>query len=179
MIASPLRQSTPARPLGTDPVAFRAFYAEALPRVHGYLLRRCGGSVETAEDLTQDTFLAAVSELRRGRRINLPIPWVLGIARHKLVDHYRRQERTEPRSPAMAAQPAQVPIEGGDVARERTLTALAAVPAAQRAALVLRHLDGLSVPEAAQALGRSIESVESLLARGRVSLKRAYLEVDA
>ena len=59
---------------------------------------------------------------------------------------------------------------------DRALAALAAVPAAQRVALVLRHVDGLSVPEVATALGRSIEAVESLLARGRVGFRRAYAE---
>ena len=46
----------------------------------------------------------------------------------------------------------------------------------QRAALVLRHMEGLSVPELAQVLGRSVEAAESLLSRGRVGFKRAYLE---
>jgi DNA-directed RNA polymerase specialized sigma24 family protein len=42
----------------------------------------------------------------------------------------------------------------------------------------LRHLDGLSVPEVAATLERSVEAVESLLARGRVSFRRAYTEVS-
>ena len=56
------------------------------------------------------------------------------------------------------------------------IAALAAVAASQRAALVLHYLDGFSVSEIANALGKSVEAVESLLARGRVSFKRAYLE---
>lgn len=58
--------------------------------------------------------------------------------------------------------------------RERTLAALAALPPAQRQALVLRHADGLSVPEVALALGRSVHATESLLARGRAGFKRAW-----
>ena len=69
--------------------------------------------------------------------------------------------------------------DGGSAARDRTVAALLRVPAAQRAALVLRYLDGLSVPDVARTLGRSVESVESLLVRGRQSFKRAYQEVDA
>ena len=75
----------------TDPERFRAFYADALPRVYGYFLFRAGGNISTAEDLTQETFLAAVTQLRRGAVVTAPIPWVLGIARHKLVDHFRQQ----------------------------------------------------------------------------------------
>lgn len=167
------------RPLGPDPESFRSFYGEVLPHVYGYLLHRCGGSVTTAEDLTQETFLAAVAELRKGREIDNPSAWVIGIARHKLLDHYRRQARAERVVTLGDAEGSDPPGDGGEATRERTVAALALVPAAQRAALVLRHLDGYSVPEVAGLLGRSVEAVESLLARGRVSFRRAYLEVSA
>ena len=88
--------------LDTSPDAFRAFYEEALPRVYGYFLHRCGGAAPVAEDLTQETFLAAVAELQKGKRVATPIAWIYGIARHKLIDHYRAQERVERRLAAAA-----------------------------------------------------------------------------
>jgi RNA polymerase sigma-70 factor, ECF subfamily len=159
------------RRLNLDADDFRAFYAAALPRVYGYLLRRCG-SVAVAEDLTQETFLAAVVELKKERRIDEPLAWVVGIARHKLVDHYRRARR--PAGDALGAEEQMRAEEDSD---GRAMSALAAVPEDQRIALVLRHVDGLSVPEVATALGRSVEAAESLLARGRVGFRRAYAEV--
>lgn len=174
MLSTPVTEPQQTRPLDGDPGSFRAFYDEALPRVYGYLLRRCGGSPGIAEDLTQETFLAAVRELRKGRRVDAPGAWILGIARHKLVDHYRRQERGERLVERVGVEPVSADHDDGEQMRERTVEALAQVPAAQRAALVLRHLDGLSVPEVASALGRSVEAVESLLARGRVTFRRAY-----
>ena len=99
-VSSQVGESAPPQRLAADADSFRVFYADSLPRVYGYLLRRCGGSVAVAEDLTQETFLAAVAELRKGRSIEAPMPWVLGIARHNLLDHYRRQARSE-RSCAM------------------------------------------------------------------------------
>src|SRR4051794_12925542 len=161
---------------GDNGDSFRRFYGEALPLVYGYLLRRCGGSAATAEDLTQETFVAVVAELRKGRRVEAPVPWVLGIARHKLLDHYRRQSRRE-RTVELGDDlelVSGVPEDANDLA----VAALARVPASQRAALVLRHLDGFSVPEIASALGRSIEAVESLLVRGRTNFRRAYAEVN-
>src|SRR5438552_7279701 len=77
-----------------NPRAFRAFYERALPTVYSYLFHRCGGAAD-AEDLTQDTFMSAVKEIKGGRRVETPVPWVIGIARHKLIDHYRRREREE------------------------------------------------------------------------------------
>ena len=64
-------------------------------------------------------------------------------------------------------------------ARERAVRALASVAASQRAALVLCYVDGFSVAETAALLGKSVEAVESVLARGRRSFKRAYLEESA
>jgi RNA polymerase sigma-70 factor, ECF subfamily len=164
--------------LGPDPDAFDRFYEDALPRVYGYFLHRCGGSVPLAEDLTQETFLAAVAELKKGRRVDAPMRWIYGIARHKLLDHYRRRERVE-RAPALDPDAELGAIEldeDAHEARDRAVTALAAVAASQRAALVLCYLDGFSVQEIAAALGKSAAAVHSLLERGRASFKSAYLE---
>jgi RNA polymerase sigma-70 factor (ECF subfamily) len=160
--------------LSLDAEEFRAFYAAALPRVYGFHLRRCG-SVAVAEDLTQETFAAAVAELKKARRIDDPISWIFGIARHKLLDHYRRQARSRvgPSADLADAASAEHRQEDGD---GRAASALAAIPRDQRLALVLRHVDDLSVPEIAAVFGRSVEAVESLLARGRVGFRRAYLE---
>ena len=171
-------QSMPSgrtEPHALDRDAFRAFYDEALPRVYGYLLRRCGGTASVAEDLTQETFLAAVRELRRGRVVDAPVPWILGIARHKLLDHYRRSDRAPLPAAVTEIESAAAEPDADDA---RTVAALNRVPSAQRAALVLRHLDGLSVPEVAATLERSVEAVESLLSRGRASFRRAYAEVS-
>jgi RNA polymerase sigma-70 factor, ECF subfamily len=163
--------------LGLDRDGFRAFYDDALPRVYGYFLHRVGGAAPLAEDLTQETFLAAGRELKKGRRVDAPLGWILGIARHKLVDHLRRQERSVRLvDGGLDEATADVPVEDGSLFRDRAVAALSGVAASQRAALVLRHLDGLSVPEVARELDRSVEAVESLLARGRVSFRKAYAE---
>ena len=160
--------------LGLDPDEFRRFYEVALRRVYGYLLHRCGSSA-TAEDLTQETFLAAVVELRKERQVAEPLGWIMGIARHKLLDHYRRQDRARSR---VVSEVLDAPAGLPEASDGRAITALASVPGDQRIALVLRHVDGLSVPEVAAALGRSVEAAESLLARARLRFRQAYTEVS-
>jgi RNA polymerase sigma-70 factor, ECF subfamily len=88
-MAAVVSVSKPAARL-TDPEVFRAFYEETLPGIYGYFLHRCGGMDSIAEDLTQETYLAAVRELRRGREVDNPTGWLYGIARHKLLDYYRQ-----------------------------------------------------------------------------------------
>lgn len=162
-----------------DPDQFRVFYAAALPRVYGYFFHRLGGDAALADDLTQETFLAAVTQLRRGAPVAAPLPWLLGIARHKWLDHLRRQRRsgwTLLTWDDAVEDDVPTPADEAEATRERTAAALAAVPSPQREALLLRYLDGLSVPEVAAVLGRSVSAAESLLARARVTFRRGFQE---
>jgi RNA polymerase sigma-70 factor (ECF subfamily) len=81
--------------LVTSPAAFAEFYDRAAPEVYRYFARSVLGNRATAEDLTQETFAAAALAARAGRPEALTLPWLMGIARHKLVDHYRHAARDE------------------------------------------------------------------------------------
>lgn len=139
-----------------------ALYDRALPQVYGYLLRRCGGRA-LAEDLTAETFLAAVDALRRPGAPRVDVPWLIGTARHKLVDHWRRVARDERNLHAV-----EPPVEVEDP-WDATLDALAA-----QAALTLRYLDDLTVPQVAAALGRTLHATEALLVRARAAFRSVY-----
>ncbi|MGI8870585.1 MAG: RNA polymerase sigma factor [Mycobacteriales bacterium] len=62
---------------------------------------------------------------------------------------------------------------------QRAHDVLARLPGSQRAALTLRHLDGLPVGEVAALLGRSLRTTETLLVRARRALRQIYLEGGA
>jgi RNA polymerase sigma-70 factor (ECF subfamily) len=78
-----------------------------------------------------------------------------------------------------AASAAQAPTEVAErhAERERWAARLADLPAVYRAAVVLRHVDGLSYPEAAAALGRPEGTVKAQVHRG-IGLLRTMLEAD-
>ena len=67
-------------------------YDRALPVVYGYLVSRVGDRA-TAEELTSEVFLAAVDAVGRPGAVAVDTGWLVGVARHKLVDHWRRRER--------------------------------------------------------------------------------------
>lgn len=163
-------------PAGGDPVI--AIYDRALPQVYGYLLARCG-STAVAEDLTADTFMAAVTATRQRTVPDLSVAWLVGVARHKLVDHWRRIDR-EQRSLAAAAGPGEAAEDPWDdwLDAEAAHAALRRLPTQQRAALTLRYLDGLPVAEVAECLGRSLHATETLLVRARAALRRVYRETE-
>jgi RNA polymerase sigma-70 factor (ECF subfamily) len=150
-----------------------SLYDRALPEVYGYLLARCGQHA-LAEDLTAETFLAAVRAEQDGGGPTT-VPWLIGTARHKLVDHWRRREREE-RGLRL--------LEGGGSGDEdpwdaeldalRAQQVLDRLAPAHRAALTLRYLDDLPVPTVAALLGRTLHATEGLLVRARSAFRRQY-----
>lgn len=160
-----------------DDVAFRAWYERTAPRVFAYLLSRCG-SQPLAEELLQATFVAVVRRPGTFDGRGDVIPWLIGIARHQLARHFRKQageerwwrsgdvREIEPASGGNEFHGAQL---GADIR-----VALGALPASQQAALIFRFLDGLSVRDVATHLGRSEDATESLIRRARTQFERAY-----
>jgi len=151
-----------------------ALYERALPVVYGYLVDRCGDR-STAEDLTSETFLAALGALRRPDPPGVNVPWLVGVARHKLVDHWRRRNRQEALAEAVGSEAAEAedPWEGHND-RLRAAETLALLGGHHRAALTLRYVDGLPVAEVAEALDRSLHATEALLVRARGAFRIAY-----
>jgi RNA polymerase sigma-70 factor, ECF subfamily len=153
-----------------DAERFREFYDRALPVVYGYFFRRVGGSATVAAELTQETFASAVRTLHSGVVVEAQIPWIVSIARRRLVDHFRSSSS---RRRAMPGRPTQE--DGSTSAAESRLAgALASLSSDHRLVLVLRYVDDLTVAEVARSLGRSRRATESLLVRARAALSAAY-----
>ena len=151
-------------------------YDDALPSVYGYFVRRCADRA-TAEDLTSETFLAAMDAARKESPPPMTVPWLIGVARHKLADHYRR--RHDRLSVPVAEVPEQVEAaDGWDAELDRIVaeSVLARLPEQHRTVLVLRYLDDCSVPECAELIGRTVHATEALLVRARRAFKKEYPE---
>lgn len=169
------------RSLFEDERRFRAWYDAALPTVYGYVFHRCGGVRQVAEELTQEAFVEAVRSRDRFDGRSDPVTWVCAIAKHRLVDHFRRQHRDERRRLRLLSggEGADAPVAGsGSEDRDAVLRTLCELPPLQRAALVLHYLDDLPVSEIARDLDRSESAVESLLARGRDGFRRALVAAE-
>ena len=148
-------------------------YDRALPDVYGYLLSRCGDAA-LAEDLAAETFLAAVVAVRTGTAV-LNVAWLIGIARHKLIDHWRAQSREQRHLRAVhdaACEDDDPWDERLDALRAQQVLGLLAPH--HRMVLVLRYLDDLSVPQVAAELGRTRHATEALIVRARSAFRRAY-----
>src|SRR5262245_66106217 len=69
---------------------FVALYQRSVRDVYSYLMSRVGDR-STAEDLTQEVFMAGVARAVAGEEIG--VPWLMAAARNKLVDHWRARAR--------------------------------------------------------------------------------------
>ena len=161
-----------------EETAFRDWYDAALPRVYAYLFNRCGRSRDLADELTQQTFVDAVRQRARFRGESDPVTWVMGIARHKLVDHLRGAARDERRFEKLVREWGPTsqgdPAVASDTGEDEMLERLAALPGSQRAVLILAYVDELPVREVARVLGRSESAAESLLTRARQNYRRLH-----
>jgi RNA polymerase sigma-70 factor, ECF subfamily len=165
-----------------DPgVALLGIYDRALPQVYGYLVSRVGDRT-LAEDLTAETFLAAAESLDRGKVPDLTVAWLVTVARNKMVDHWRRKAREDRRLELVHDEDDDVdaPADAGlDQAfeRARAREVLAELGPHHRTALTLRYLDGLSVPEVADEIGRTVHATEALLVRARNAFRGRYQQI--
>jgi RNA polymerase sigma-70 factor (ECF subfamily) len=156
--------------------ALLALYDEALPVVYGYFARRCADRGR-AEDLTSETFLAAMDAARRSDPPPISVPWLLGVARHKLADHYRR--RHDRLTVPVAELPEPVDLaDDWDAELDRMVAeaVLARLSEPHRTVLVLRYMDDCSVGECAELIGRTVHATEALLVRARRAFKQQYPE---
>ncbi len=167
-----------AAALAGDTQAWQLLYETAFARLDAYIVWRCGGRRDLADEILQETWLIAVRRLRdfdagRGRFLR----WLQGIASNVLRNRLRRLTR-ERRQP-IDAEPID-PRYAPETCRrqERVMWALAALPEHYEQALRAKYLDGDSVASMARRSGDSLKAVESLLSRARQAFRQAYAAED-
>lgn len=146
--------------------------------VHG-LCRALVRDASTAEDLTQDTFHKALSGLSDFRGDSSARTWLLAIARHRCVDHLRRQGRRP--DPVGTDRESTEPIDDApltsDLLSDRSAlkVALSTLDESSRALVVLRFHHGLGYPELAEAYGLKQGTVRMRISRALAAM-RAVLQ---
>jgi len=170
-----------------DPDAVEEFYNAYRDRVYISVLRKVDGDEAVAEDIVQETFLAALNSLDRYRGDSRLYTWLHGIENHKVSDFYRRRAQ-EARSGELFLNTDFITIEQfGDFEllapsimeteeeRHTMQQALVTLPADYRQVLVLKYIEELPVLQISRVMGRSVKSVEGLLSRARTALRTALL----
>lgn len=146
-----------------DAAAFSGLYRAIAGRVYGFLVRSTGDRA-TADDLLQEVFLK-IHRFRATYRPGSPVlPWAFAIARHAAVSRARsagRRSRREETREDLSDAPNPEPDAAVDDPRlDEVQKAIDELPAAQREALLLLKVSGLSLKEAADATGASVGAIK-------------------
>jgi RNA polymerase sigma-70 factor (ECF subfamily) len=168
-----------ARVARGDHAAVRTLVARKLPRLVA-LARRMLGDPAEAEDVAQEVMLRTWREAPHWRpgaaRFDT---WMHRVALNLCYDRLRRRRELPSADPPEQVDPGP-PADRGLIAADvgaRVAGAMAALPDRQREALVLCHYQELSNIEAAALMEISVEALESLLSRGRRSLRAALADM--
>lgn len=161
-----------------DQMAYQAILNDQLPSVSRFVARMLGNAGE-AEDITQEVFIRLWTHADRyDPSVSKLTTWLHNIAHNLCIDYFRKRKR-------LVNQDLDENIEGGDepdahLLEERDADmireAMMKLPERQRSAIIMCHYQGLSNKQTAEILAVSIDALESLLARGRKSLRGILIQ---
>jgi RNA polymerase sigma-70 factor (ECF subfamily) len=161
------------RAVSGDAEAFEQIVVHHERRILNLALRFTGDMAD-AQDASQETFLRAYRYLHR-LDTDRPIrPWLMRIAVNVCCDLFRRRQadRNSDLAPAPDTSPETPHTQlAADEDKRRLRAALGGLPEKQRAAIVLRDIEGLTTREVAEVLGSSESTVRVQISRARLRLR--------
>lgn len=154
-----------------EPAAWSALFEREHPLVFRTVFSRVGDRT-AAEDITGQVFLEAIEGVGRYRDQGRPIvAWLLGIARHRTLDYFRKRGRET----GSAIEPS---VAGPDSRLEVALTYLCRLTPEQREVMELRFVEDYSLEDVAGLTGRSVGAVKALQHRALARLRTMLTEQD-
>ena len=167
----------------TEPEAFAELYHRHLASVFRYHLAHTGNTKD-AEDLTSQTFMAALEGIDSFRGTGPYIAWLMGIASRKRLRYFRGNRLEVPLDAALQIPTPSLPTDKAAFQRlqlDQILGALKHISSERAEALILCFFSELSFAEAGLVLGKSEAAVKMLISRGLQDLRTRTslaLEVD-
>jgi len=174
-----------ARQAHTDPQAFAELYRRHVLSIYRYHLAHTG-NVKDAEDLTSQTFMAALEGIRSFRGTGPYISWLIGIAARKRALFFRRRghKAEVPLDAALHIPTPGLPTDKAAARRlqlDQILGVLRTISPDRAEAIILCFFSELNFAEAGVVLGKSEAAVKMLISRGLQDLRTRTslaLEVD-
>lgn len=175
------KQNTPtSASAGSAYDTFEDFISGRESDLFGYLWRLTGDE-QTAYDLCQETLLRAWQHFGKIRHYEQPGAWLFRVATNLALNAIERRSTVSSRvTPLRDDHQPTVEDPSGRIARLDLIhQTLLQLPARERAALVLREVEGFSMSEIANALDVSANSVRMLLSRARAHFRQRYDSEEA
>jgi len=162
-----------------DASALEELLAGVAPAIERFGRRMCGNPHD-ADDVLQDTLLSIATHLGEFEGRSSLLSWVFTLTRNACARRRRGLKNQPHLSDTQAPDPRDPAATPEERAADRELAAvlgraLDALPEPYREVILLRDVEGLSAPDAAMALGVSVDALKSRLHRARESLRTALL----
>lgn len=162
-----------ARQALQDVEAFAELYRRNLSRVYRYHIAHTGNTRD-AEDLTSQTFIAALEGIRSFRGTGSFAAWIMGIASRKRLMFFRGKRPEFPLEAALHYPSPGLPTDKAaayQIQLESISQALKQISADRAEALILTYFSGLSHADAGRVLNKSEAAVKMLVSRGLQDLR--------
>ena len=170
-----------ARLARSEPEAFAELYHRHVTSVYRYHLAHTGNDKD-AEDLTSQTFMAALEGIKSYRGTGPYITWIMGIASRLRFRFFRRNKPEIPLDAALHISSPSLPTDKSvyqRLERIQLINALKKLSSDRAEALILCFFSGLSFREAGEVLGKSEAAVKMLISRGLQDLRtRSSITLD-
>jgi RNA polymerase sigma-70 factor (ECF subfamily) len=175
------------RIVGGDRSAAETLLAAHLDPLYEFVHYRIGGDKERAQDVVQDTFLAALERMNAFDGRSSLYTWLCGIAKNK-IRALQGRRRTRSLEEALESADSEIDAILAEIEREPLPTAaierretrelvgatLSSLPPEYQRALVEKYVEGRSVTEIAARSGKGEKATESMLTRARVAFARVF-----
>ena len=161
--------------LAGDEGAWRTWYDETFDALYAYILWRCGGRHDRADEVAQETWLTAVREVRRFDPVLGSFSaWLCGVAGNVLRHQLRRHQRLRKREQAAERMHSEQPQAAYPPQDDGIAMTLAALSERQEAVLRAKYFEGLSVTEIAARWKETPKAIESLLTCARQAFRELF-----
>jgi RNA polymerase sigma-70 factor, ECF subfamily len=169
-----------AEVLRKDRKATADFVDRCADYVYPFVHCRLAPRAEAVEDLMQEILLAAWQNLAKFRGDATLRSWVLGIARHKVEDYYRKRireaetEENEDSASELAVTPFFDEQLDAAIQQNRVQKTIGLLPEPYALVLLWRYRDDKSIREMAELTGKTEKAIERVLARARWNFKKRW-----
>lgn len=174
-----------------DIAALEELYNLYFDRIYSMVFNQVGRDHSNAEDVTQETWLAATKSAKKFKGQSEPYTWLCSIAWHKVRDFQRRHYRqmAKEQSPAdqpdiakvrqiLDTQPLPQELLEQEGTQELVRSALSALRSQYQQVLILKYVEDMPMREIGYVLRKSTRSVDGLLRRARVALRDKIIQMS-
>jgi RNA polymerase sigma-70 factor (ECF subfamily) len=163
-----------------DSEAVVELYTTYADRIYSLVFNQVDRNRDAAQDIVQETFLAASKSASKFHGRSKVYTWLYSIAHRKVADFYRRKKRearyqTESSDghidPGSGGEPLVTEIMEAEEKNRSIQETLSSLPLHYKEVLILKYVEEMPVAEISQVMGRSPKSVEGLLTRARRELR--------